>query len=153
MPRLVQGMLSLQKLQSLATLHQQQQQQQQKQTHSPSMSVPLPSLAGLQGLAAGLSTATSLNSPLNLSVTQHEGSNNDGCGGGGVDSDGSGGVNNNSTIGAAVAAAAAAAASAMGGACSQMPQLILASGQLVQGVQGAQLLIPTSQGKLSLCFK
>lgn len=29
---------------------------------------------------------------------------------------------------------------------SQMPQLILASGQLVQGIQGAQLLIPTSQG-------
>ncbi|CAB3363995.1 Hypothetical predicted protein [Cloeon dipterum] len=27
-----------------------------------------------------------------------------------------------------------------------MPQLILASGQLVQGIQGAQLLIPTSQG-------
>lgn len=31
-------------------------------------------------------------------------------------------------------------------ASSQMPQLILASGQLVQGVQGAQLLIPTAQG-------
>ncbi|XP_022117989.2 POU domain, class 6, transcription factor 2 isoform X1 [Pieris rapae] len=29
---------------------------------------------------------------------------------------------------------------------SPMPQLILASGQLVQGIQGAQLLIPTSQG-------
>nr|CAD7458538.1 unnamed protein product [Timema tahoe] len=28
-----------------------------------------------------------------------------------------------------------------------MPQFILASGQLVQGIQGAQLLIPTSQGK------
>lgn len=27
-----------------------------------------------------------------------------------------------------------------------MPQLILASGQMVQGIQGAQLLIPTSQG-------
>lgn len=27
-----------------------------------------------------------------------------------------------------------------------MPQFILASGQLVQGIQGAQLLIPTSQG-------
>ncbi|XP_055916106.1 POU domain, class 6, transcription factor 2 isoform X2 [Eupeodes corollae] len=31
-------------------------------------------------------------------------------------------------------------------ASAQMPQLILASGQLVQGVQGAQLLIPTAQG-------
>lgn len=29
---------------------------------------------------------------------------------------------------------------------NQMPQLILASGQLVQGIQGAQLLIPTPQG-------
>lgn len=29
-----------------------------------------------------------------------------------------------------------------------MPQFILASGQLVQGIQGAQLLIPTSQGKM-----
>lgn len=28
-----------------------------------------------------------------------------------------------------------------------MPQFILASGQLVQGIQGAQLLIPTSQGQ------
>ncbi|KAG8316490.1 POU domain, class 6, transcription factor 2 [Homalodisca vitripennis] len=28
-----------------------------------------------------------------------------------------------------------------------MPQFILASGQLVQGIQGAQLLIPTSQGE------
>ncbi|KAF5305174.1 hypothetical protein FQR65_LT18767 [Abscondita terminalis] len=28
-----------------------------------------------------------------------------------------------------------------------MPQFILASGQLVQGIQGAQLLIPTSQGR------
>jgi len=33
-------------------------------------------------------------------------------------------------------------------ASAQMPQLILASGQLVQGVQGAQLLIPTAQGEL-----
>jgi hypothetical protein len=32
------------------------------------------------------------------------------------------------------------------GVAPPMPQLILASGQLVQGIQGAQLLIPTSQG-------
>ena len=31
-----------------------------------------------------------------------------------------------------------------------MPQFILASGQLVQGIQGAQLLIPTSQGRSEL---
>jgi len=35
-------------------------------------------------------------------------------------------------------------------ASAQMPQLILASGQLVQGVQGAQLLIPTAQGECVL---
>lgn len=28
-----------------------------------------------------------------------------------------------------------------------MPQMILTSGHLIQGIQGAQLLIPTSQGK------
>lgn len=28
----------------------------------------------------------------------------------------------------------------------QLPQLILASGQLIQGIQGAQLIIPTAQG-------
>lgn len=124
---LVQGMLSLQKLQNLATLQQQQQQQQRKQNHSPSLAMP--SLVGLQGLAAGLSTATSLNSPLNLSVGSgsalHQGSGHHD----GIDGNG-------------------AAAPVMAAACSQMPQLILASGQLVQGVQGAQLLIPTSQGKL-----
>lgn len=32
------------------------------------------------------------------------------------------------------------------GQSSQLPQLILASGQLLQGIQGAQLLIPTPQG-------
>uniref|UniRef100_A0A182FTU1 POU domain protein n=1 Tax=Anopheles albimanus TaxID=7167 RepID=A0A182FTU1_ANOAL len=31
-------------------------------------------------------------------------------------------------------------------AAPQMPQLLLASGQIMQGIQGAQLLIPTSQG-------
>lgn len=30
----------------------------------------------------------------------------------------------------------------------QLPQLILASGQLIQGIQGAQLLIPTAQGRM-----
>jgi class 6 POU domain transcription factor len=37
-----------------------------------------------------------------------------------------------------------------------MPQFILASGQLVQGIQGAQLLIPTSQGMIhvtTFCHK
>lgn len=35
---------------------------------------------------------------------------------------------------------------------SQLPQLILASGQIMQGVQVAQLLIPSTQGKLHFQF-
>lgn len=76
----------------------------------------MPSLAGLQGLA-GLSPAT-LNSPLNLSI---------GSGPGG--------------LGSAINAVSGLSLNG-----NQMPQLILASGQLVQGIQGAQLLIPTPQG-------
>lgn len=78
---------------------------------------PLPSLASLQGLS-GLSSTAGLNSPLNLSVGSASNLN----------------TSQHSTGGA------------LGGS-SQLPQLILASGQLIQGVQGAQLLIPTSQGK------
>ncbi|KAJ6646881.1 POU domain, class 6, transcription factor 2 [Pseudolycoriella hygida] len=77
---------------------------------------PLPSLASLQGLS-GLSSTAGLNSPLNLSVGSASNLN----------------TSQHSTGGA------------LGGS-SQLPQLILASGQLIQGVQGAQLLIPTSQG-------
>jgi len=80
---------------------------------------PISSLANIQGLA-GLTSAAALNSPLNLSV------------------------------GSAGAAGASSLPSCpTGGAMgnnAQMPQLILASGQLIQGIQGAQLLIPTSQG-------
>lgn len=61
-------------------------------------------------------SAASLNSPLNLSI------------GGAMSSLGS-----NTSIGLNMNS-------------NQMPQLILASGQLVQGIQGAQLLIPTPQG-------
>lgn len=92
----------------------------------------MPSLVGLQGLAAGLSTSTSLNSPLNLSV-----------GSSSILHQGSGGHHDSPMDNSGCSTSSLAA-----GACSQMPQLILASGQLVQGVQGAQLLIPTSQGKL-----
>lgn len=96
------------------------------------MQHPISSLAGLQGLA-GLSSAA-INSPLNLSVGTPSALS--------------------SSIPAVAAAAALSGGSGggvgggggLGGA--QMPQLILASGQLVQGVQGAQLLIPTSQGAI-----
>lgn len=127
-------MLSLQKLQNLASL-----QQQRKQNHSPSLAMP--SLLGLQGLAAGLSSATSLNSPLNLSVGSssilHQGSGSGSSSSHHENSMDNSGGNGSDTISGLNASA-----------CSQMPQLILASGQLVQGVQGAQLLIPTSHGKL-----
>lgn len=33
-----------------------------------------------------------------------------------------------------------------------MPQFIMTSGQLVQGIQGAQLFIPTSQGKYTIIY-
>lgn len=115
MPNLVQGMLNLQKLQNLASI------QQQQKTSMP---------ASLVGLAAGLSSATCLNSPLNLSL-------------------GSSSANTHSESISSTAAAAAVAMTGnlgSGDAASKMPQLILASGQLMQGVQGAQLLIPTSKG-------
>lgn len=116
----VQGMLNFQKLQNLASI------QQQKRAHSPSL-VPMP----LVGLAAGLTSASCLTSPLNLSLGSSTsnlhtdiGSHNNDC------------------------ATTSALLGGSSGPCSpQMPQLILASGQLVQGIQGAQLLIPTSQGE------
>lgn len=118
----MQGMLNLQKLQNLASI-------QQQKTSMP---------ASLVGLAAGLSTATCLNSPLNLSLGSSAAS---------AHSD---------AISSAAAATAATMASNLSGssggggdATSKMPQLILASGQMLQGVQGAQLLIPTSKGTFS----
>lgn len=110
-------MLNFQKLQNLASI------QHQKRTHSP---VP----AQLTGLAAGLTNALCLPSPLNLSLGSSEPNMhaND--------------VNDNEC-----AATAASILSSANVSCStQMPQLILASGQIIQGIQGAQLLIPTSQG-------
>lgn len=82
-------------------------------------SMQIPSLSGLQGLASLAATSPNpLGSPLNLSVGAAPTLPCPSTGPGN-------GLNLNS---------------------NQMPQLILASGQLVQGIQGAQLLIPTSQG-------
>lgn len=86
---------------------------------------PLPSLASLQGLS-GLSSTAGLNSPLNLSV---------------------GSASNLNTVQHSTATGGGGSSGGALGGSSQLPQLILASGQLIQGVQGAQLLIPTSQGK------
>lgn len=120
----VQGMLNLQKLQSLSASIQQ---------HSANM----PSLASLQGLAglsaAAAAAAAGLNSPLNLSVGSA--STLQAALGGVIGCPSSSGGGGGSGGGASSGAGAV-----------QMPQLILASGQLIQGVQGAQLLIPTAQG-------
>ena len=68
-------------------------------------------------------------------------------------------MNTNNLLSASASAAVAAAAAAAAGQQvlqpqqpPAMPQLILASGQLVQGIQGAQLLIPTSQGKYTFDY-
>uniref|UniRef100_A0A182QDK9 POU domain protein n=1 Tax=Anopheles farauti TaxID=69004 RepID=A0A182QDK9_9DIPT len=76
--------------------------------------------ASVLGPSLGLPTSPLLgNSPLNLSL--------------------SGQNHGPQVLGLGPAAPLAAAA-------PQMPQLLLASGQIMQGIQGAQLLIPTSQG-------
>lgn len=97
----------------------------------------MPSLASLQGLAglsaAAAAAAAGLNSPLNLSVGSA--STLQAALGGVIGCPSSSGGGGGSGGGASSGAGAV-----------QMPQLILASGQLIQGVQGAQLLIPTAQG-------
>lgn len=113
-------MLNLQKLQNLASI-------QQQKTSMP---------ASLVGLATGLSTATCLNSPLNLSL----GSSSSNTHSDAISSSAA------ATVAAAAAAAAMTGNLGSGDTALKMPQLILASGQLMQGVQGAQLLIPTSKG-------
>ncbi|XP_069359731.1 POU domain, class 6, transcription factor 2-like isoform X2 [Maniola hyperantus] len=94
-------------------------QQSMPQQMQQQMSQQMSQLAAnLQGLTSMPSNPV-INSPLNLSVSAPGmGSPNP--------------VSNNNMLPPAMP--------------SPMPQLILASGQLVQGIQGAQLLIPTSQG-------
>ncbi|KAL4705938.1 hypothetical protein ACJJTC_017520 [Scirpophaga incertulas] len=106
-----------QNLQNLANM--QQNMPPMSQQLQQQMSQQMSQLAAnLQGLTSMPSNPV-INSPLNLSVSAPGmGSPNP--------------VNNSSMLPPAMP--------------SPMPQLILASGQLVQGIQGAQLLIPTSQG-------
>ncbi|XP_037868208.1 POU domain, class 6, transcription factor 2 isoform X3 [Bombyx mori] len=105
-----------QNLQNLASMQQNMPMSQQLQQQ---MSQQMSQLAAnLQGLASMPSNPV-INSPLNLSVSAP-----------GMGSPSP--VSNNNMLPPAMP--------------SPMPQLILASGQLVQGIQGAQLLIPTSQG-------
>ncbi|KAJ9585940.1 hypothetical protein L9F63_020417 [Diploptera punctata] len=123
------GMVTLQNLQNLATLQ--------------SLPQVASLAAGLQGMA-GLGTQL-INTPLNLSANA-AGSLPTSC----ASASPAHSVSNLLTS-AAAAAAAAQPSSALPQLLAApqpaaMPQFILASGQLVQGIQGAQLLIPTSQG-------
>ncbi|CAH2048465.1 unnamed protein product, partial [Iphiclides podalirius] len=108
---------------SMATMFQNLQNLANMQQNMPPMSQQMSQqmsqlAANLQGLTSMPSNPV-INSPLNLSVSAPGmGSPNP--------------VGNNNMLPPAMP--------------SPMPQLILASGQLVQGIQGAQLLIPTSQG-------
>ncbi|XP_047991007.1 POU domain, class 6, transcription factor 2 isoform X2 [Leguminivora glycinivorella] len=117
-PQLNGSMASMfQNLQNLASMQQNMPQQMSQQLQQQ-MSQQMSQLAAnLQGLTSMPSSV--INSPLNLSVSAPGmGSPNP--------------VGNSNMLPPAMP--------------SPMPQLILASGQLVQGIQGAQLLIPTSQG-------
>ncbi|XP_059051982.1 POU domain, class 6, transcription factor 2 isoform X3 [Achroia grisella] len=117
-PHLNGSMASMfQNLQNLANM--QQNMSPMSQQLQQQMSQQMSQLAAnLQGLTS-MSSNPVINSPLNLSVSAPGmGSPNP--------------VGNNNMLPPAMP--------------SPMPQLILASGQLVQGIQGAQLLIPTSQG-------
>ncbi|XP_037294418.1 POU domain, class 6, transcription factor 2 isoform X4 [Manduca sexta] len=116
-PHLNGSMASMfQNLQNLANMQQNMPMSQQLQQQ---MSQQMSQLAAnLQGLAS-MPANPVINSPLNLSVSAPGmGSPNP--------------VGNSNMLPPAMP--------------SPMPQFILASGQLVQGIQGAQLLIPTSQG-------
>ncbi|GFG29138.1 hypothetical protein Cfor_12663 [Coptotermes formosanus] len=118
------GMVTLQNLQNLATLQ--------------SLPQVASLAAGLQGMA-GLGTQL-INTPLNLSASA-TGSLPTSCGS----------ASPAHSVGNLLSSAAAQPTTALPQLLAApqpaaMPQFILASGQLVQGIQGAQLLIPTSQG-------
>ncbi|XP_021929716.1 POU domain, class 6, transcription factor 2-like isoform X3 [Zootermopsis nevadensis] len=112
------GMVTLQNLQNLATLQ--------------SLPQVASLAAGLQGMA-GLGTQL-INTPLNLSASA-TGSLPSNCAS----------ASPAHSVGNLLASAATQPQLLAAPQPAAMPQFILASGQLVQGIQGAQLLIPTSQ--------
>ncbi|XP_044263455.1 POU domain, class 6, transcription factor 1 isoform X4 [Tribolium madens] len=122
------GLVTLQNLQNLASL-------QQSLPQVASLA------AGLQNMAGLTSGNPVVNAPLNLSVsasvatsrTSQSGSNTEAAP-----------LNPTQSTGSALPPPPNPLLSSQQPA--PMPQFILASGQLVQGIQGAQLLIPTSQG-------
>ncbi|XP_011697431.1 PREDICTED: POU domain, class 6, transcription factor 1 isoform X3 [Wasmannia auropunctata] len=116
------GMVTLQNLQNLANL--------QNLPQVASLA------AGLQGMTAGLTNNQLINTPLNLTVSS---------------SGGTVPTASSTTAGSHLLPPSSAPMATLPQLLSQpqpvaMPQFILTSGQLVQGIQGAQLLIPTSQG-------
>ncbi|XP_028981760.1 POU domain, class 6, transcription factor 1 isoform X2 [Diachasma alloeum] len=115
------GMVTLQNLQNLANL--------QNLPQVASLA------AGLQGMSAGLTSNQLINTPLNLTVSAA----------------GTVSTPSSTTAGSHLLPPSSAPMATLPQLLSQpqpvaMPQFILTSGQLVQGIQGAQLLIPTSQG-------
>ncbi|XP_025269935.1 POU domain, class 6, transcription factor 1 isoform X4 [Camponotus floridanus] len=115
------GMVTLQNLQNLANL--------QNLPQVASLA------AGLQGMT-GLTNNQLINTPLNLTVSS---------------SGGTVPTASSTTAGSHLLPPSSAPMATLPQLLSQpqpvaMPQFILTSGQLVQGIQGAQLLIPTSQG-------
>ncbi|XP_020291664.1 POU domain, class 6, transcription factor 1 isoform X3 [Pseudomyrmex gracilis] len=116
------GMVTLQNLQNLANL--------QNLPQVASLA------AGLQGMTAGLTNNQLINTPLNLTVSS---------------SGGTVPTASSTTAASHLLPPSSAPMATLPQLLSQpqpvaMPQFILTSGQLVQGIQGAQLLIPTSQG-------
>ncbi|PBC31650.1 POU domain, class 6, transcription factor [Apis cerana cerana] len=116
------GMVTLQNLQNLASL--------QNLPQVASLA------AGLQGMTAGLTNNQLINTPLNLTVSS---------------SGGTVPTASNTTAAPHLLPPSSTPMATLPQLLSQpqpvaMPQFILTSGQLVQGIQGAQLLIPTSQG-------
>ncbi|XP_006607125.1 POU domain, class 6, transcription factor 1 isoform X4 [Apis dorsata] len=123
------GMVTLQNLQNLASL--------QNLPQVASLA------AGLQGMTAGLTNNQLINTPLNLTVSSS--ANEFSCSGGTVP------TASNTTAAPHLLPPSSTPMATLPQLLSQpqpvaMPQFILTSGQLVQGIQGAQLLIPTSQG-------
>ncbi|XP_029669581.1 POU domain, class 6, transcription factor 1 [Formica exsecta] len=119
------GMVTLQNLQNLANL--------QNLPQVASLA------AGLQGMTAGLTNNQLINTPLNLTVSS---------------SGGTIPTASSTTAASHLLPPSSAPMATLPQLLSQpqpvaMPQFILTSGQLVQGIQGAQLLIPTSQGSQS----
>ncbi|XP_063907583.1 POU domain, class 6, transcription factor 2 isoform X2 [Zophobas morio] len=119
------GLVTLQNLQNLASL-------QQSLPQVASLA------AGLQNMA-GLTGSPVVNAPLNLSVSASVATPRTSQSGSTEAT-----LNPSQTTGAALPPPPNPLLSSQQPA--PMPQFILASGQLVQGIQGAQLLIPTSQG-------